>query len=71
MRELKARNPEGEAPLPCPSPELGAVIVPPYLLGDTPKPVFKMYCIVCIMVRSSWIADLGIPQLWRAILMGG
>ncbi len=63
MSKLRAMNPGGDAPLPCSSPEFGEVIVPPYVSVDSPNPVFRTYCIVCIDVRRTLMADAGIPQL--------
>jgi hypothetical protein len=63
ISELRAIKPGGEAPLPCPNPELGKAFVPPYVSVDSPNPVFSTYCIVRIDVRRIRIADVGIPQL--------
>jgi hypothetical protein len=60
----------GEAPLPWPKLEIGLSAEQPYLSVDSPKPIFRTYCKVCIVDRSTQIANVRIPQLWSAILVG-
>ncbi len=59
------------AALPCPKPKVGFLIDPPYDLEDSPNPVRRKNCIVCIAIKSTRIAGQRMPKLCRAILAGG
>jgi hypothetical protein len=63
ISKLRAIKLGEEAPLLCPSPELGEVLVLPYVSVDSPNTVFSTYCIICIEVRRIRMVDAGIPQL--------